>query len=212
MHYTLAASAATRASACDDIAVHVCIALRRQEGRLSLSQAGAMRAATGLGTGLTSEVLSRASAALGRSDTRRDGSGGHHAVTMAMRDEAAWILASAQAPLSPEAAASMSTAQLVALRYLSRRCDDVIRFAGVAVDLSRCTSVAEGLEGASAGRAMRDSSLLVQHVAEQAVRGAVSLGERLSAVMPEAAVRPVTTLLVQKCEALVTMPDGAGLP
>ena len=113
-------------------------------------------------------------------------------MTWAMRDEAAWILASAHVPMSPEAIASLSTSQLVALRYLSRRCDDVIRFAGIAVDLSRCAEATVG-EGA----------MRVQRAAEESLRGAVRLGERLSAVVPEAAVRPITSFLIHKCEALV---------
>lgn len=179
----------------DDVAVQVCVALRRREARNALTTPG-------LGSGLTADAL-RASGLAERGSAHRRS---EEFVALVMRDEVAWMLASAGVDLSPRATESVSLAQVVALRYLSRRCDDVVCFTSVAVDLTQCvlahvTPHGPGFRSQEADRICA----LLHNCALKAVQDVVKLGDRLSAVVPDGATRPVSLLFVQRCESLLAV-------
>ena len=205
---------------CDDIAVQLCVSLRRKEAKWSAQEAAHHRANTGFGRGLTSDIhkaaMHRAAiSSLSSSSSRHTVSGGPAdedlTRTQEMLQEAAWLLASAHASLSTETAdlsplvaEHLSASQLAALRYMSRRCDDVLRFSRLLLDVSRLAQPddSEGWRRLS----QREAGFIhdyLQAAVSKAVLDVVRLGERLCTVVPDAAVLPISALLVEKCDKLL---------
>lgn len=205
---------------CDDIAVQLCVSLRRKEAKWSAQEAAHHRANTGFGRGLTSDIhkaaMHRAAISSLSSSSSNHTDGGGPADedltrTQEMLQEVAWLLASAHASiptdtadLAPLVAEHLSASQLAALRYMNRRCDDVLRFSRLLLDVSRLAQPddSEGWRRLS----QREAGFIHDHLqaaVSKAVLDVVRLGERLCTVVPDAAVLPISALLVEKCDKLL---------